>query len=189
MLRLIYDCQIGWWTSAILIFLLDIMSGLRRDGIQLFTYNTYSYLWYFTYQLSYPVAAERAPPFSTTPIFFNWFLPNIRTSVQYIHACHHVMHTCTSILITIASTLLQHTMNTMVLTMYNTANLAKPLSACCDTKKEMKMEIMRLKVGSKNEGMWGVQLSHDLDPGQLQDYHDLVPRQFQEHIFLSCIYS
>jgi hypothetical protein len=24
---------------------------------------------------------------------------------------------------------------------------------CCDTKKEMKMEIMRLKVGSKNEGM------------------------------------
>ncbi len=53
----------------------------------------------------------------------------------------------------------------------------------------MKMEIMRLKVGSKNEGMQGVLLSHDLDPGQLQDYNDLVPGQFQEHIFLSCIDS
>ncbi len=60
---------------------------------------------------------------------------------------------------------------------------------CCDTKKEMKREIMRLKVGSKNEGMQGVLLSHDLDPGQLQDYHDLVPGQFQEYIFLSCIDS
>jgi hypothetical protein len=60
-----------------------------------------------------------------------------------------------------------------------------------DTKKEMKMEIMRLIVGSKNEGMRGVLLSHDIDPGQLQDYHDLVPGQFQEHIsyFLSCIDS
>ncbi len=34
---------------------------------------------------------------------------------------------------------------------------------------------MRLKVGSKNEGLQGVLLSHDLVPGQLQDYHDLVP--------------
>jgi hypothetical protein len=58
---------------------------------------------------------------------------------------------------------------------------------CCDIKKEM--EIMRLKVGSKNEGVQGVLLSHDLDPGQLQDYHDPVPGQFQEHIFLSCIDS
>ena len=40
------------------------MSGLRRDGIQLFTYTTT--LVYFTYQLSYPVATEQAPPFSTT---------------------------------------------------------------------------------------------------------------------------
>jgi hypothetical protein len=38
---------------------------------------------------------------------------------------------------------------------------------CCDTKKEMKMKIMRLKVGSKNEGPWGVLLSHDLVPEQL----------------------
>ncbi len=60
---------------------------------------------------------------------------------------------------------------------------------CCDTKKEMKMKIMRLKVGSKNEGPQGGLLSHDLVPGQLQDYHDLVPGQFQEHIFLSCIDS
>ena len=51
------------------------------------------------------------------------------------------------------------------------------------------MEIMRLKVGSKNEGPRGVLLSHDLVPGQLQDYHDLVPRQLQEHIFLSFIIS
>ncbi len=51
------------------------------------------------------------------------------------------------------------------------------------------MEIMRFKVGSKNEGPRGVLLSHDLVPGQLQDYHDLVPRQLQEHIFLSCINS
>jgi hypothetical protein len=34
---------------------------------------------------------------------------------------------------------------------------------------------MRLKVGSKNEEPQGVLLSHDLVPGQLQDYHDLVP--------------
>jgi hypothetical protein len=61
---------------------------------------------------------------------------------------------------------------------------------CCDTKKEMKMEIMRLKVGCKNEGMQGRLLSHDIDPGQLQDYHDLVPGQFQETSnFLSCIDS
>jgi hypothetical protein len=59
----------------------------------------------------------------------------------------------------------------------------------CDAKKEMKMETMSLKVGSKNEGPQGVLLSHDLVPGQLQDYHDLVPEQFQEHIFLSCINS
>jgi hypothetical protein len=59
---------------------------------------------------------------------------------------------------------------------------------CCDTKKEMKMEIMRLKVGSKNERMQGVLLSHDNDPGQLQDCHDLVPGQFQEHILLSLLY-
>jgi hypothetical protein len=59
---------------------------------------------------------------------------------------------------------------------------------CCDTKKEMKMEHMRLKVGSKNEGMQGVLLSHDIDPGQLQDYHDLVPGKFQEHIILSLLY-
>jgi hypothetical protein len=52
----------------------------------------------------------------------------------------------------------------------------------------MKMEIMRLNVGSKNEGMQGVLLSHDIDPGQLQDYHDLVPGQFQEHILLSLLY-
>jgi hypothetical protein len=51
------------------------------------------------------------------------------------------------------------------------------------------MEIMRLKIGSKNEGPQGVLLSHDLVPGQLQDYHDLVPGQFQEHIFLTCIDS
>jgi hypothetical protein len=51
------------------------------------------------------------------------------------------------------------------------------------------MKIMRLKVGSKNEGPQGALLSHDLFPGQLQDYHDLVPGQFQEHIFLSCIDS
>ena len=51
------------------------------------------------------------------------------------------------------------------------------------------MKIMRLKVGSKNEGPQGVLLSHDLVPGQLQDYHDLVPGQLQEHIFLSCIDS
>ncbi len=38
-----------------------------------------------------------------------------------------------------------------------------------------KLEIMRLKVGSKNEGPQGVLLSHDLVPGQLQYYHDLVP--------------
>jgi hypothetical protein len=37
------------------------------------------------------------------------------------------------------------------------------------------MEIMRLKIGSKNEGPRGVLLSHDLVPGQLHDYHDLVP--------------
>jgi hypothetical protein len=47
----------------------------------------------------------------------------------------------------------------------------------CDTKKEMKMKIMRLKVGSKN-GPRGVLLTHDLVPGQLQDYHDLVPGHF-----------
>jgi hypothetical protein len=52
----------------------------------------------------------------------------------------------------------------------------------------MKIEIMRLKVGSKKEGMQGVLLSHDIDPGQLQDYHDLVPGQFQEHILLSLLY-
>ncbi len=52
-----------------------------------------------------------------------------------------------------------------------------------------KLEIMRLKVGSKNEGPQGVLLSHDLVPEQLEDYHDLVPGQFQEHIFLSCIDS
>jgi hypothetical protein len=40
------------------------MSGLQRDGIQLFTNTTT--LVYFTHQLSYPVAAEWAPPFSTT---------------------------------------------------------------------------------------------------------------------------
>jgi hypothetical protein len=34
---------------------------------------------------------------------------------------------------------------------------------------------MRLKVGSKNEGPRGVLLIHDFVPGQLQDYHDLVP--------------
>jgi hypothetical protein len=50
------------------------------------------------------------------------------------------------------------------------------------------MEIMRLKVGSKNEGPRGA-ISHDLVSGQLQDYHDLIPGQFQEHIFLSCIDS
>jgi hypothetical protein len=50
------------------------------------------------------------------------------------------------------------------------------------------MEIMRLKVGSKNEGMRGVLLKHDIDPGQPQDYHDLVPGQFQEHILLSLLY-
>ncbi len=60
---------------------------------------------------------------------------------------------------------------------------------CCDTKQEMKMKIMRLKVGSKNEGPQGVLLSHDLVLGHLQNYHDLVPGQFQEHIFLSCIDS
>ncbi len=38
-----------------------------------------------------------------------------------------------------------------------------------------KLEIMRLKVGSKNEGPGGVLSSHDLVPGQLQDNHDLVP--------------
>jgi hypothetical protein len=59
---------------------------------------------------------------------------------------------------------------------------------CCDTKKEMKMEITRLKVGSKNEGMQGVLFSHDIDPGQLQDYYDLVPGQFQEHILLSLLH-
>ena len=48
---------------------------------------------------------------------------------------------------------------------------------------------MRLKVGSKNKGLQGVLVSHDLVPGQLQDYHDLVLGQFQEHIFLSCIES
>jgi hypothetical protein len=48
---------------------------------------------------------------------------------------------------------------------------------------------MRLKVGSKNEELQGVLLSHDLVPEQLQDYHDLVPGQFKEHIFLSCIDS
>jgi hypothetical protein len=53
----------------------------------------------------------------------------------------------------------------------------------------MKMKIMRIKVGSKNEGPHGVLLSNDLVPGQLQDDHDLVPGQFQEHIFLSCIGS
>jgi hypothetical protein len=53
----------------------------------------------------------------------------------------------------------------------------------------MKMKIMRVKVGSENEGLQGVLLSHDLIPGQLQDYHDLFPGQFQEHIFLSCIDS
>jgi hypothetical protein len=53
----------------------------------------------------------------------------------------------------------------------------------------MEMNIMRLKVGAKNEGPQGVVFSHDLVPGQLQDYHDLVPGQFQEHIFLSCIDS
>ncbi len=52
-----------------------------------------------------------------------------------------------------------------------------------------KLEIMQLKVGSKNEGPQGVLLNHDLVPWQLQDYHDLVPGQFQEHIFLSCIDS
>ncbi len=50
------------------------------------------------------------------------------------------------------------------------------------------MEIMRLKVGFKNEGMRGVLLNHDIGPGQLQDYHDLVPGQFQEHILLSLLY-
>ncbi len=50
---------------------------------------------------------------------------------------------------------------------------------------KIKLEIMRLKVGSKNEGPQGVLLSHDLVPGQLQDYHDLFLGQFQEHIFLS----
>jgi hypothetical protein len=59
---------------------------------------------------------------------------------------------------------------------------------CCDTKKKIKMEILRLKVGSKNEEMRGMLLSHDIDPGQLQDYHDLVPGQFQEHILLSLLY-
>ena len=67
------------------------MSGLRRDGIQLFTYTTT--LVYFTYQLSYPVAAERAPPFSTTqPIpaidfdknsyvpYILWILPKYHTA-------------------------------------------------------------------------------------------------------------
>ncbi len=54
---------------------------------------------------------------------------------------------------------------------------------------ESKMEIMRLKIGSKKKGPQGVLLSHDLVPGQLQNYHDLVPGQFQEHIFLSCIDS
>ncbi len=58
----------------------------------------------------------------------------------------------------------------------------------CGTKKEMKMEIMRLKVGSKNEGVQGVLLSHDIDPGQLQGYHDLIPGQFEEHILLSLLY-
>ncbi len=52
-----------------------------------------------------------------------------------------------------------------------------------------KLEIMRLKVESKNEGPGGVLLSYDLVPGQLQDYHDLVPEQFQEHIFHPCIDS
>ncbi len=61
---------------------------------------------------------------------------------------------------------------------------------CCDTKKEMKKEIMRLIVGSKNEGMRGVLLSHDIDPGQLQDYYDLVPGQSKNiSYFLSCIDS
>jgi hypothetical protein len=60
---------------------------------------------------------------------------------------------------------------------------------CCDTKKEMKMKIMRLKVRYKNEGPLGALLSHDLVPGQLQDYHDLVPGQFQKYIILSCIDS
>ncbi len=59
---------------------------------------------------------------------------------------------------------------------------------CCDTKNEIKMEIMRLKFGSKNEGMQGVLLSHDINPGQLQDYHDIVLGQFQEHILLSLLY-
>ncbi len=49
-------------------------------------------------------------------------------------------------------------------------------SNSCDIKNgSWKLEIMRLQVGSKNEGPRGVLLSHDLVLGQLQDYHDLVP--------------
>jgi hypothetical protein len=69
------------------------MSGLQRDGIlQLFTYNTYSYLWYFTYQLSYPVGAERAPPFSTTPIIFNQSLPNMHMCTIHTRMSSHYAH-------------------------------------------------------------------------------------------------
>jgi hypothetical protein len=53
----------------------------------------------------------------------------------------------------------------------------------------MKIKIMRLNIGSKNEGLQGVLLSHDLVSGQLKDYHDLVPGQYRKHIFISCIDS
>ncbi len=42
----------------------------------------------------------------------------------------------------------------------------------------MEMKIMRLKVGSKNEGPQNVLLSHDLVPGQLQDYRGTIPRTY-----------
>jgi hypothetical protein len=79
------------------------MSGLRRGGLQLFTYTTT--LVYFTYQLSYPIAAERAPPFSTTQPIPAIDLIRIPTYCTYYEYC--------------LSTILP-----------TAANLAKPLSAC-----------------------------------------------------------
>ncbi len=58
-------------------------------------------------------------------------------------------------------------------------------SDACESKKE----IMILKSDLQSEGPWGVLLVLICPMTKLQDYHDLVLGQFQEHIFLSGIIS